>query len=138
MANIKILESDVKYLEVCERIATTQKGIITICKELKVSSRYFYEWLERDESNLKRYAHAREKQADLLVEEMIAIADDSRNDLLGIDENGNRIENKEFVNRSRLRVDTRKWIAAKLRPKTYGDQIKHDISVHVEQPLLGE
>ena len=32
----------------------------------------------------------------------------------------------EHVQRSRLRVDARKWIASKLKPKKYGDYQKHE------------
>ena len=32
-----------------------------------------------------------------------------------------------WVNQKRLQVDTRKWVAAKLKPKVYGDRI--DVSV---------
>ncbi len=31
----------------------------------------------------------------------------------------------EHIQRSRLRVDARKWIAAKLLPKRYGDKLQH-------------
>ncbi len=33
--------------------------------------------------------------------------------------------NGEHVQRSRLRVDTRKWILSKLAPKRYGDKLQH-------------
>ena len=33
--------------------------------------------------------------------------------------------NNEHIQRSRLRVDARKWIAAKLLPKRYGDKLQH-------------
>ena len=31
--------------------------------------------------------------------------------------------NSEYVQRSRIRIDTRKWIASKLKPKKYGDKV---------------
>lgn len=34
--------------------------------------------------------------------------------------------NHEQIARSRLRVDARKWAAAKLAPKKYGDRIAHE------------
>ncbi len=34
--------------------------------------------------------------------------------------------NGEHVQRSRLRIDTRKWLAGKLKPKKYGDRINLD------------
>ena len=56
---------------------------------------------------------AKEDQANLMAEEMMAISDDVSGDAEGGNAN---------VQRARLRVETRKWIASKLKPKTYGDQ----------------
>ncbi|MBP9870404.1 MAG: hypothetical protein KBC53_02765, partial [Nitrosomonas sp.] len=41
-----------------------------------------------------------------------------------IDEDGHVIVNGDVVARSRLRVDSRKWLASKLIPRTYGDLAK--------------
>ena len=38
--------------------------------------------------------------------------------------NGKLIINQEVIARSRLRVDSRKWIASKLKPKRFGDYTK--------------
>ena len=107
---------------VCEQLATSNKGLKVICKENGISSRTFYDWVEAHEDNQHQYARARELQADYLVEEMLEIADETSGDIM-INEKGISVENREFVSRSRLKVDTRKWIAAKLRPKKYGDKI---------------
>lgn len=72
-----------------------------------------------------QYASAREAQADALVEECLEIADDGSNDWMtreGKDKEPAWALNGEHVNRSRLRVDTRKWWAARLAPKKYGDK----------------
>lgn len=37
-----------------------------------------------------------------------------------VTEQGNRRCDAEFIARSRLRIDTRKWLASKLAPKIYG------------------
>ncbi len=70
------------------------------------------------------YAQAKVAQADLLAEECVDIADDmSRDSLTKSNREGEEYEvaNTEWINRSRLRVDTRKWLASKLIPKIYGD-----------------
>ncbi len=69
----------------------------------------------------KRYAISREQQAERMAEELLDIADDGSNDTQ-VDEKGRRIVDFDHINRSRLRVDTRKWIASKLLPKKYGDK----------------
>ncbi len=72
----------------------------------------------------EQYAHAREMQADALFDEALEIADDAAGDWTE-DGNGKRALDHEHVQRSRLRVDTRKWAAGKLAPKRYGDKIQH-------------
>ena len=59
------------------------------------------------------------------LEEILEIADDGSNDLMTITKGdlSYEAENKEVTNRSRLRVDARKWIASKLKPKKYGDKV---------------
>jgi hypothetical protein len=69
-----------------------------------------------------QYARAREVQADCLADEIIEISDDSSYDL-ATDENGREIVNMNHIQRDRLRVDSRKWYAGKLRPKKYGEKL---------------
>jgi hypothetical protein len=111
-----------KMVEVCNILSTSHLGIVKICKQVGISSITFYNWLEDSEDNQKRYARAREEQADLLVEEMIELSDEKNGDTLNttIGEQGNSAN----VARSKLQVDTRKWLASKLRPKKYGDKIE--------------
>jgi hypothetical protein len=73
-----------------------------------------------------RYARAREEQADKLFREIIEIADDASGDYVTTSD-GKRIVDHENIQRSRLRVDARKWAAARLAPKKYGDRISHDV-----------
>ena len=77
------------------------------------------------------YELGKEFQADFMADEIIEIADDATNDYMeNLDKDGECIGYKvdgEAIQRSRLRVDARKWVAAKLRPKKYGDkqQLQH-------------
>jgi len=84
-------------------------------------------WLRSNEAFRQQYALAREAQADTLADEMLDIADDGSNDWLekhgDEGENLGWRENGEAIGRSRLRLDTRKWIASKLKPKVYGDKL---------------
>jgi hypothetical protein len=86
-------------------------------------------WLSKYPEFKDLYARAREAQADILGEEILAIADDTSEDEIFIEnEDGNgqgakRVMNNEFVQRSRLRVDARKWLMSKLAPKKYGDKL---------------
>lgn len=80
---------------------------------------------------LKQYARAKEESADALADEMLDIADDARNDWMarnhGEDDPG-WIVNGEHIQRSRVRIDTRKWLASKLKPKRYGEKIDATLS----------
>jgi hypothetical protein len=65
-----------------------------------------------------RDTRAREAQADKLFKECLEIAD----------RNKDSEESATRVQRDRLRIDTRKWAAARLAPKKYGDHISHDVN----------
>ena len=78
-----------------------------------------------------QYARAREEQAETYADEIVAIADDGRNDTY-IDENGNERVNQDVVARSRLRVEARKWVASKLKPKKYGDRLQNEHTGTIE------
>src|SRR5258708_32882014 len=58
-----------------------------------------------------QYARAREEQADKLFREIIEIADEASGDYVTTSD-GKRIVDHENIQRSRLRVDARKWAAA--------------------------
>ena len=47
---------------------------------------------------------------------------------IGHDDSTREVADNEWINRSRLRVDTRKWLMGKLAPKKYGDKVQQEIS----------
>lgn len=113
---------------ICIRLMDGQ-SLRRICCDPKMPSQTtVFRWLmhpARDDFR-ERYARAREVQAEALFDETLDIADDGSNDWMesqegGVDYNG------DAVQRSKLRIDTRKWMAAKLAPKKYGEStmIKH-------------
>ena len=114
--------------ELMARIASGE-SLRTIAKQPHMPSVVtIFEWMRTKEGFSKRYAIAKEEQADALVEEMLDIADNGTNDWMASEEEDGGVRyNGDAVQRSRLRVDTRKWCAAKLKPKKYGDSstIKH-------------
>lgn len=114
------------------------KALRTILKEPTFpSSQTFYKWLEESEDKSKQYAHACNLRAEAIFDEIIAIADDSSEDEL-VDEKGNVSLNKEFVARSRLKIDARKWVASKLNPKKFGDKIQQEMSgdLEIKMPVI--
>ena len=82
--------------------------------------------LDKDGTFFARYAKAREIGYLVMADETIDIADDGTNDYmarLGPDGQTAYVLNGEHVQRSRLRVDTRKWLLSKALPKLYGDRV---------------
>ena len=80
-------------------------------------------WLDGSRPEFsEQYARAREAQADKLAEEALQIADDGHSDTY-VDGDGNVKTDTEVIQRSKLRVDTRKWLASKMAPKKYGDKV---------------
>ena len=79
------------------------------------------------------YYYARRVQAELRVDEIFEIADDSANDWKPVhNKDGDLVDWKpdnEAIQRSRVRIDTRKWFAAKLVPRIYGERTEIDLDV---------
>jgi hypothetical protein len=99
----------------------------TICKadEMPAASTVF-KWLSERPVFSEQYARAREAQADHLAEEILQIADDGENDTYQTD-NGPAV-NQDVIQRSKLRVDARKWLAGKMAPKKYGDKVTTELT----------
>jgi len=82
---------------------------------------------ERYKDFADQYARAMELRLDIMAEDILDIADDSSEDELFTEE-GKRVFNGEFAARSRIRIDARKWLMGKLKPKKYGDKVQTEIS----------
>lgn len=119
--------------EICARLASSEKGLNSICKEIGIAPSTVYKWLALNKSFAEQYARAREIQADYMAESILDIADDSSNDTI-ITEDG-EMPNKEWMNRSRLRVDTRKWLMSKLHAKKYGDKLDLNVT-EIPAPII--
>ena len=66
-----------------------------------------YKWLAQNEEFSVMYTRAREERAELIADEVITIAD-----------------TEPDANKARVRIDARKWWAAKVNPKKYGDKVQ--------------
>jgi hypothetical protein len=69
-------------------------------------------WLSQNKEFSDQYVRAKDNQADTLADDLLFIAD-----------------NAEDINKARLQVDTRKWVASKLKPKKYGDKLDLDANL---------
>ena len=108
----------------------------TVClAEDMPSKTTVFNWLRTIPEFLDQYERAKAECADSLADEILDIADNSVNDyMVKLAENGDEgaVESiklhAENIQRARLRVDARKWIASKLKPKKYGDKTQTEIS----------
>jgi hypothetical protein len=107
---------------ICEALAEGH-SLRSICKADEMPSKAnVFRWLNSNKEFADQYARARETQADTLFDDILAIADDGSNDTY-TDDDGNIRTNQDVIARSKLRVDARKWMAGKLRPKVYGEKL---------------
>ncbi|MCX7116331.1 MAG: hypothetical protein NTW94_00150 [Legionellales bacterium] len=106
---------------ICERIAMHSWGLEKLCANYKdlPDKATINRWRHKHHEFAEQYKQAKISQIETLVDEIIDIADDSSSNTI-IDDNGKTRCNSEYIARSRLRIDTRKWLAAKLAPKVYG------------------
>jgi hypothetical protein len=72
-----------------------------------------FRWLAENADFREAYAQARELRGEMLVSELVALADRAQGML------------PEGVAAMKLRIDTRKWVASKFYPKVYADRIDH-------------
>lgn len=89
-----------------------------------------FKWLNENNNFMERYTQAKKEMVECMASELTEIADDSTNDFyekkLKNGEVAVAVDN-ELVNRSKLRVDTRKWVCERLMPNKYG--LKQDLKV---------
>lgn len=111
--------------KVCERIAEGASIRTACAPDGMPSISTFFKWIRENQEFAQQYARATEERTEAMSEDILDIADDGSNDLMTIQKGSQsyEIENKEVTNRSRLRVDTRKWLMSKMKPKKYGDKV---------------
>lgn len=133
-------ERKARYVyQLCQATAETDKGLKRLCDTFRKDdpdfppARTMRRWITEDAELSAQYARAKELQIEHIAEQILEIADDDSEDALfvgGDDDSGSsakRVQNSEFIARSRLRVDSRKWLLSKLNPKKYGDKIEQTL-----------
>lgn len=109
-------------------IATSSQGVAGALREIgsPIAAGTFFRWRIEHPDLDDAYMRAKAMQTDYLADEMLDIADTTNCDAyIETLKDGTKVAkvDGEAISRSRLRVDTRKWIMAKLKPRTYGDKI---------------
>jgi hypothetical protein len=87
----------------------------------------FYGHLNANKDAAERYARAKFDGLERLADEIVQLADESREGSKTREtKDGTFIETGDMVERTRLQIDTRKWLLSKLAPKKYGDRLELD------------
>lgn len=116
---------------VCEWISKA-KSLRSFCEQPGMPHRTtILKWLQDFPSFATQYARGREEQANYIFEEILEIADEDCT-MVRADKHGSRDDDGQgntevifdsvAVQRNKLRIDARKWMAGKLRPKVYGEK----------------
>lgn len=113
--------------EICRRLADGE-SLNAICKddEMPAESTVRSWALDQDHPIAANYARARELGYLKMADEMLEIADDGTRDYTQRENKDGEpytVVDQDHISRSRLRVETRKWIVARMLPKIYGDKI---------------
>ena len=112
---------------ICELLAAGQ-SMAQICRSKAMPAQStVYRWIAESAEFSERYAHAREMQADMLADEIIEIAESCEPEAAA-------------VAKAKARIDARKWLAARLAPKKYGDRVdvSAGVAVKVETRSLAD
>lgn len=97
--------------QICGAIADGA-SLRAVCEQLNLPRRTVRGWLTEHDDFARAYDRARKLQVDHLFDELVEIADSVKDS-----------DSNAAVQAARLAVDTRKWIAAKLLPQRFGDQL---------------
>jgi hypothetical protein len=115
---------------ICERIASGESVRSIVKDEDMPVMSTFFRWLHEKEDFKEQYNIAKQLGADAMFADIIGIADDGTNDYMEVMDREGGIggwkANGEVIQRSRLRVDTRKWYLSKVLPKIYGERQQID------------
>lgn len=114
--------------KLCELIAIGYSNR-QACEQVGLDQCQITRWARKNPEFRTQYAQAMEERCERWADEIIEIADDGLNDWVEREKEHGEMHlvfNGEHFQRSRLRVDTRKWALSKLLPKKYGDKIEHE------------
>lgn len=100
---------------ICEQLANGD-SLVKVCEPADMPARItVIQWLGREEEHFRafayKYARAREAQAEYYASKAMAVADEAA-----------ELEASHQVNAAKLRVDTLKWTAARMAPRSWGDR----------------
>lgn len=120
---------------ICVRLAMGE-SLRSICKSKGMPTEGSVRlWVIEDKHGFaSRYQQARDIGIDCMADELLDISDESGRDTT-TNKHGEEVQNSEWISRSRLRVDTRKWYLSKIVPKKYGDRVEQHHTGDASAPV---
>jgi hypothetical protein len=115
---------DSKFIEVLNLVADGL-SVTKACEKVGVTRRLFYDRLKEHEDLRYNYARAIELRADRIFDDILLIADETSSDKRSVNDE-KEVTDNEAIQRSKLRVDARKWVLSRMNPKKYGDRLNVD------------
>lgn len=120
-------------IKICDRIAGGE-SLCAVCRDIGIPEPTVIGWFVDDKDGVfDYYARARKIQGEQMFEDLLNITDDSQNDWM--ERNGHTVVDQEAVQRSKLRVDTRKWILARMDTQRYAETSKQEHTGKGGEPL---
>ena len=121
---------------ICARIALGESLNKIVTDDSMPAMTTVFRWLREKEEFRQNYEAAKAEQAELFADQIAEIIDTEP--LQVVDQNGVSRVDSGWVSWQRNRVDARKWIASKLKPKKYGDRIQQDVTITPHEAALDE
>lgn len=111
--------------ELCARIVEGE-SLRSICRDDAMPGlSTIFKWLGEHPEFVDQYTRAKEEQAETMADEIVSIADEQDYEKIEVDGVALAVKfDATAVARNRLRMDARKWVASKLKPKKYGDKLE--------------
>ena len=123
---------------ICERLSMGE-SLRSVCRDENMPAiSSVFKWMNEHEEFSKQYARAKQESADAMAEDILEISDSAKNDWMekhGKDDAG-WVLNGDHVQRSRLRIETRKWLMAKMKPKKYGESSTVEQTIIMPKPIM--
>jgi hypothetical protein len=124
---------------ICSRIAAGE-SLRSVCRDDVMPARTtIHRWLadETKKEFRDQYAQACDERAEGIFEEIIEIADTPvpAEKVVTKADGKQEVTTGDAVERSKLQVDARKWVVARMAPKKYGDKLNVEATGKDGAPL---
>lgn len=119
---LTLVENGMTLLKACEAISEMD--------DVRVTPGLMRFWAKSSKETMLRYIRAQEDKLEAWAEQVVIISDDRGDDVMKdkqgnvlLDGRGNPVVDHENIQRSKLRVEARKWLLSKLKPDVYGERL---------------